>query len=394
MTTSFPGRPGEQPGTTDGELSFRQFIVKVHSRCNLSCDYCYVYHHVDQSWRDRPMVMSDRTISALADRIGEHAAAHVLDEIFVVLHGGEPLLAGPAAIENVIRSVRARVPDRTKVRVSLQTNGTLIDDAYIEVFNRHGVDVGVSIDGGRDAHDRHRRYADGRPSFGLVERGLSRLKAGGEIWTGLLHTIDLANDPIRTYEDLVGLGPPAIDLLLPLANWVYPPPGHDPVSTPYAEWLIAVFDRWFDAPVRETGIRLFESIIMVILDGGSDTEAIGLDSPAAITVETDGSMEVTDALKTTAPGLGALGMSVHRDAFDRAARDPAVRATRRVAENLATGCQICPVRDVCGGGQFSHRFGPDGGFTHPSVYCRDLYRLITHIRRRLVEALKDRERRR
>ena len=40
---------------------FQQFIVKLHSRCNLSCDYCYVYHHVDQSWRDRPPVMTPAT---------------------------------------------------------------------------------------------------------------------------------------------------------------------------------------------------------------------------------------------------------------------------------------------------------------------------------------------
>jgi uncharacterized protein len=28
----------------------------------------------------------------------------------------------------------------------------------------------------------------------------------------------------------------------------------------------------------------------------------------------------------------------------------------------------------------AHRVGPDGGLGHPSVYCADLYRLITHIR--------------
>lgn len=48
----------------------QQFIVKLHIRCILSCDYCYVYHHVDQSWRYGPPVMAPATIQALADRIG------------------------------------------------------------------------------------------------------------------------------------------------------------------------------------------------------------------------------------------------------------------------------------------------------------------------------------
>jgi uncharacterized protein len=30
-----------------------EFIVKVHSRCDLSCDYCYMYEMADQSWRDQ-----------------------------------------------------------------------------------------------------------------------------------------------------------------------------------------------------------------------------------------------------------------------------------------------------------------------------------------------------
>ncbi|MGH8573602.1 MAG: FxsB family cyclophane-forming radical SAM/SPASM peptide maturase, partial [Gammaproteobacteria bacterium] len=36
----------------------RQFVLKVYSRCNLACDYCYVYQMADQTWRDRPLVMS------------------------------------------------------------------------------------------------------------------------------------------------------------------------------------------------------------------------------------------------------------------------------------------------------------------------------------------------
>jgi uncharacterized protein len=355
---------------------FRQFVVKLHSRCNLSCDYCYVYHHVDQSWRDRPIVMSPRTIAAMAHRIGDHATRHGLTDLVMVLHGGEPLLAGPAVIGEAVTAIRAGVPAGTRVDVTVQTNGTLIDDRFLAVFERHRIGVGVSLDGGRAAHDRHRRYADGRPSFALVERGLRRLRES-QVYAGLLCTIDLANDPVRTYEDLLAFAPPRIDLLLPLANWAHPPDGH------YADWLIAVFDRWFGAPRQQTRIRLFESIVALLLGGASATEAIGLTSADALTIETDGSLEVSDALKTTAPGLGALGLSVHRDSLDDAMRHPAVSAMRRTADTLAPDCRACPIAGVCGGGQYSHRYGTDGSFRHPSVYCADLYRLVRHIESRV-----------
>jgi uncharacterized protein len=231
-------------------------------------------------------------------------------------------------------------------------------------------------------------YADGRPSFDSVAQALRLLDQPEHrrVLAGLLCTIDLRNDPVQVYEDLISFHPPNLDLLLPLANWVHPPARQDRI-TPYADWLIAVFDRWFHAPRREVGVRLFESLITLLLGGASETEAVGLNSADAITIETDGSLEVTDALKTTAPGLGALGMSVHTHSFDVAMRDPRVLAMRREFALLSAKCRTCPVAAVCGGGQYSHRYGPDGGFAHPSVYCHDLYKLIDHIDTRVREQL-------
>ena len=87
---------------------FREFIVKVHSRCDLSCDYCYMYEMADQSRRDQPRAMSGETADLTACRIGEHARAHGLREITLILHGGEPLLAGWDLISRLVRSTRHR----------------------------------------------------------------------------------------------------------------------------------------------------------------------------------------------------------------------------------------------------------------------------------------------
>src|SRR5579871_3238506 len=87
-------------------VAFREFIVKVHSRCDLSCDYCYMYEMADQSWRDQPRVMTGETAAVTARRIGEHARAHGLGEITLILHGGEPLLAGRDLISQLVTSTR------------------------------------------------------------------------------------------------------------------------------------------------------------------------------------------------------------------------------------------------------------------------------------------------
>src|SRR5262249_33647587 len=153
----------------------------------------------------------------------------------------------------------------------------------------------------------------------------------------------------------------------------------------------AVFDRWFCAARRETGIRLFVSLIALLVGGGSETEAVGLDSADAITGETDGALGGTGALTATAPGKGATRVTGQRNSFDEVLTHPGVRAMRRCVASLAPECRRCPVARVCGGGHYAHRYGADGGFEHRSVYCPDLLRLIDHIERRLEAELAARK---
>src|SRR3569833_501380 len=83
---------------------FSQFILKLSGRCDLACDYSYVYTMADQRWRAQPSLMSPDVVRRTAERIGEHAARHDLDRVSVVLHGGEPLLAGPAGLSAAVEA--------------------------------------------------------------------------------------------------------------------------------------------------------------------------------------------------------------------------------------------------------------------------------------------------
>src|SRR5579859_3871494 len=89
---------------------FRQFVVKLHGRCNLACTYCYVFEMADKSWRDKPRIISAETLERTASRIAEHALAHRLDSVEVILHGGEPLLCGTPFIDAAIRCLRDTLP--------------------------------------------------------------------------------------------------------------------------------------------------------------------------------------------------------------------------------------------------------------------------------------------
>ena len=108
-------------------------------------------------------------------------------------------------------------------------------EEFCELFAKHLVRVGISVDGDRAANDRHRRYADGRSSYDKLIRAIELLRTPRfrRIYSGLLCTIDIANDPVVVYESLVALDPPRIDFLLPHAAWDDPPrPGRTRAMKP------------------------------------------------------------------------------------------------------------------------------------------------------------------
>ncbi|MBF8187721.1 FxsB family radical SAM/SPASM domain protein [Nonomuraea sp. K274] len=365
-------------------LAFQQFILKIHSRCDLACRHCYVYEMADQSWRDQPRRMSDAVADRVTERIAEHASAHDLAEIDVILHGGEPLLAGPDLISRLVRGVRGAVNTGTRVNVNIQTNGVRLNEDFLRLFESLEIRVGVSLDGDAEGQDRHRRFADGRGSHALVSESLHRLTSGPyhHLFSGILCTVDVRNDPVRTYEALLEFDPPAIDFLLPHGNWTSPPPFREPGSaaTPYADWLIKIFDLWYESPVLQTEIRLFREIMRQLMGSSSRAETIGLSPVRMVVIETDGGIEQSDILKSTYQGATATGgLHILRDPFDKALLHPAI-AARQVGElALSPTCRRCAIVSTCGGGLYAHRYNAATGFSGPSVYCPDLYRLINHI---------------
>lgn len=369
-----------------GSSALRQILIKLHGSCNLACDYCYVYEHADQGWRARTSAMSPAVLARSVERIAAHVESRDIRRLRVILHGGEPLLAGPAAIDDIASSLRRAVRSATDLDLVVQTNGTLLNGAFMEVFHRHGIRVGVSLDGDGVANDRHRRFANGRGSYERVVRGITLLTRPEHrpLYSGLLCTIDLANEPVETYESLLWSRPPRIDLLLPHGNWLHPPDGLPAGGTPYGDWLVAIFDRWYDAPRRETDIRLFSSILSLLLGGPGGSEVIGPDPDDLVVIESDGAIEQHDALKSTVDGGSATGMTVMTHSLDDVL---AHEAWSRVPA-LGPECRRCLEVAVCGGGLRAHRFDPARGFDRPSVYCADLFALIRHVRARLTRDLE------
>ncbi len=371
------------------------FIVKIASRCNLDCDYCYMYKLADQSWRHQPVKMRKATAAQLARRIREHALAHQLSAVKVILHGGEPFVLGVEYLRKFCDTIVQNTAG-IKIEFGAQTNGTVWNEEVLDFCLEYGISVGLSLDGPRSANDLHRLNHQGQTSFDAAENALKLLASpvGRTIWGGLLCVIDLLNDPLEVYHYFREFSPPMIDFLLPLAHHDSRPLGKETSldNTPYADWLLKIFYDWYpypyaDHPTQSIRIRKFSDIIAMLLGKQAGFEELGLNPVDFIIVETNGEIEAVDTLKVTYPGATKLGLNVFQNAFDDLQHQPLVIARQERWSSLSDTCKQCPLAKVCGGGYFPHRYSQQRQFDNPSVYCADLTKLILSIRKTLGDDL-------
>jgi uncharacterized protein len=255
----------------------------------------------------------------------------------------------------------------------VQTNATLLREDTIQVLKENQVRVGVSLDGTPEQHDKHRLTNSGRGSWEKTAAGLRQLHEAG-LQPALLCVADTTSDPGETWHALASWQPRQVDFMLPLRNRTFPPCQ----GTTYADWLLIIFADWYTARPQPIRIRFFEMIMRMLLGGTVRSGFLGEYEPGTLVVETDGSLEMVDALKSAYPGAAATGTSVLRDPFTAALAYQEHYEHDMGITGLCHTCRQCPVVDVCGGGYFIQRW--DGTtFANPSCYCDDYTKLITGI---------------
>lgn len=88
-----------------------------------------------------------------------------LDALDIAFHGGEALLYGIKEFDDLCNILITNLSSKVKLWLTIQTNGLLINEAWIALFKKHSVDVGISIDGPKEYNDKHRVDFFGRGSY-------------------------------------------------------------------------------------------------------------------------------------------------------------------------------------------------------------------------------------
>jgi len=153
------------PSETSGPLEL--LVLQPTPFCNINCSYCYLPDR--QSTKRMSLETLERTF-------GWVFSSGLVREPFTLLwHAGEPTVVPIPFYEEAIRLLDNYNRPGVTVHQSFQTNATLLDEGWCGFIRKHGIHLGVSVDGPSYLHDSCRRTRQGRGTLQRVLRGIHLL---------------------------------------------------------------------------------------------------------------------------------------------------------------------------------------------------------------------------
>ena len=258
-----------------GPVAFSTMLKPAGSACNLDCHYCYYLDKAVQ-YGGRQAVMSDELLELY---VKQYIEANEVPTVQFCWHGGEPLLLGVDFYRKAM-DFQQKYADGKKIENILQTNGTLVDEAWCDLFAGNNFLVGISLDGPQDIHDAFRLTKGGRPTFERVMRTIEMFQRSGVEYNTLSVVNRLCEgrggEIYRFFRDTVHS---RYMQFLPAVEHVVDKPGfHRPLivspdregarlaewsvtAKGYGEFLCDVFDVWVVSDVGRTFVQMFDATL-------------------------------------------------------------------------------------------------------------------------------------
>jgi len=212
--------------------NIKYLVLWVTRNCNLMCKYCYAKENFKKE------NMNYDIAKKAIDLLDENST--------LVIAGGEPLLNFDL-VKKICDYIKYK---NLKVKISMQTNATLIDEDIAKQIKKYGIGIGVSIDGMPKINELTR----GKTKDTL--RGISILKDSNipiyinSVVSNLnIDKLDTLSELCLYFENIKGIG---LDLLRQTPDKNVEKPDLNKIK----ESLINLYDKTKDIE-RLTGRKIF-----------------------------------------------------------------------------------------------------------------------------------------
>ena len=345
--------------------------------CNLDCKYCY-FLSKEMLYPGSRFRMADEL---LENYTRQYIEAQRVNEVTFAWQGGEPTLMGLDFFQKAVRYQQKYARPGMRIQNALQTNGTLLDEAWVRFFKEYDFLIGLSVDGPRELHDAYRVNKGGAGSFEQVMRGW-RLLRGADVDYNVLCTVHAANQdhPLTVYHffrdelqtqfiQFIPIVERTTTAVLPFANlgWHERDEGERPLyvqsgsevthrsvgAEKYGRFLTTIFDEWARRDVGRVYVQMFDVALAAWI---GQPGALCIFAPTcgnALALEHNGDLYSCDHYVEPTYHLGNIQDDL---LIDLVASPQQRQFGQDKRTTLPRYCQECEVRFACHGGCPKNRF--------------------------------------
>lgn len=187
----------------------KALCINIAHDCNLRCQYCFAGQGGYGQWR---MLMSFDVARRAVDFLIAHSGPREHCELD--FFGGEPLMNWHVVQQTIDYVHKQEKKHGKKIKMSLTTNGLLLDKEKVKYLTDNHISLILSLDGRKEMHDRMRLGVHGEGTYDEIVKNLQYCVAnrkGEEYYvrgTFTRYNMDFTTDVI----DMIDKGFPAVSM--------------------------------------------------------------------------------------------------------------------------------------------------------------------------------------
>lgn len=354
----------------------RNIIIKVTLDCNIQCKYCYVHRNREYEGIDH--IMGLDTLEALIIKTSDYLKNNPsIDRFVFYWHGGEPLLAGTAFFEEAFRLQKKYMPENVVAVNTIQTNGTLLNEKWIDLIKKINYGICLSLDGPAEINDVWRRTIDGKGTYHKVVDSIKLLNEHN-IPLSVLSVITPEALPHgrKIYHHLRQLGFTWMDFMYPFYSLIDNTLDENIDPAQWGFFYKDVFDAWIEEADPDVDIRLLRDLCLLRLGGKTSMCSSSSDCSYVITVDPAGNIYVCDDLLSYSDSM--IGNILTDSLFNINCHPKLTRLSQK-SVLYGDNCQNCSYFPFCKGGCTLFRAQKKDDFHGKHYFCAAQRIIIDHI---------------
>ena len=329
--------------------------------CNLDCKYCF-YSSKKELYSEEDFKMSDRV---LEEYICQYIGANENPEVTFAWQGGEPTLMGIDFFIKAIQFQEKYKKPGMQIFNTIQTNGTLLDEAWCEFFKENNFLVGISIDGPQEFHDFYRRDKKGNSTFNRVIHGLRLMQKHG-VDFNILATVNRVNadhplEVYRFFKDQIKAKYiqfiPIVELENRNSKEESKVSDESVLPEQYGKFLSTIFDEWVKHDVGIIFVQIFDAALASWVNYPQSVCLFAPTCGTASIIEHNGDIYSCDHFVDLDHLLGNI---METPLEELMLSDKQYLFVQAKKDELPLKCIQCNLKFACQGACPKHRFYNDG----------------------------------